>query len=46
MCDTGSALAIMGNHEFNAICFHTKNPENGGFFRTHGLKEIEQHIDS
>jgi hypothetical protein len=46
MCDAGSALAIMGNHEFNAICFHTKHTENGGFFRTHGLKEIEQHIDT
>ena len=46
MCDAGSALAIMGNHEFNAICFHTKHPQNGGFFRTHGLKEIEQHLDT
>lgn len=46
MCDAGNAFAIMGNHEFNAICFHTKHPENGGFFRTHGLKEIEQHLDT
>ncbi len=23
MCDVGHALAIMGNHEYNAICFHT-----------------------
>lgn len=46
MCDAGNAWAIMGNHEFNAICFHTKHPENGGFYRTHGLKEIEQHIDT
>lgn len=46
MCDSGNAFAIMGNHEFNAICFHTKHPENGGFFRTHGLKEIEQHLDT
>ena len=46
MCDAGNAFAIMGNHEFNAICFHTKHPENGGFFRTHGLNEIEQHLDT
>jgi hypothetical protein len=46
MCDLGSAIAIMGNHEFNAICFHTKNPKDGGFFRKHKIKEIEQHIET
>ena len=23
MIDADNALAIMGNHEFNAVCFHT-----------------------
>ncbi len=44
MCDAGNAFAIMGNHEFNAICFHTKDTKNGGFFRKHSIVEIEQHI--
>lgn len=42
MCDSGNALAIIGNHEFNAIGFHTINPE-GGFFRNHHFAEINQH---
>ena len=46
MCDAGTALAVMGNHEFNAICFHTPHIERGGFFRSHDLKEIEQHLET
>ena len=44
MCDAGNAQAVMGNHEFNAICFHTPDAKNRGFYRKHGLKEIEQHL--
>ena len=44
MCDAGNAYAIMGNHEFNAICFHTLDSENGGYYRKHGISEIIQHI--
>ena len=29
MVEQGHALAVMGNHEFNAICFHTRHPETG-----------------
>lgn len=43
MCDSGNATAVMGNHEFNAIAFHTKNTQNGGFYRKHNFKEIRQH---
>jgi hypothetical protein len=43
MCASGNALAIMGNHEFNAIGFHTVNPQ-GGFFRKHHFNEINQHF--
>lgn len=46
MCDAGEAIAVMGNHEYNAICFHTPHTEKGGFFRDHSLKEIEQHIET
>jgi hypothetical protein len=44
MIESGNALAVMGNHEFNAISFHTPHVEKGGFFRDHSLKEIRQHI--
>ncbi|HMN57526.1 MAG TPA: metallophosphoesterase [Ottowia sp.] len=30
MVDAGSALAIMGNHEFNAIAWHTPDPDAPG----------------
>jgi hypothetical protein len=48
MIDAGSALAIMGNHEFNAIAWHTPDPKNpGDFLRTHsgdeGRKNLHQH---
>lgn len=39
MVDAGSALAIMGNHEFNAIAWHTPNPDRSGdFLRPRGNK--------
>ncbi len=44
MIDAGNAEAIMGNHEFNAIAFHTPNLNDGGFFRKHKYKEIHQHL--
>ncbi|MDV7187426.1 metallophosphoesterase [Lutibacter sp. TH_r2] len=46
MCDEGSAEAIMGNHEFNAVCFHTPDKENGGFYRKHTFTEINQHFET
>ena len=46
MCDFGSAQAIMGNHEFNAIAFHTKNQQDGGYFRKHDYKENHQHYST
>jgi predicted MPP superfamily phosphohydrolase len=44
MIDSGNAIAVMGNHEFNAISFHTPHVEKGGFFRDHRYKEIRQHL--
>ena len=46
MCDAGNAQAIMGNHEFNAICFHTPKELSSGFFRHHSYKNINQHIET
>ncbi len=28
MIDSGTAMAVMGNHEFNAIAWHTEDPYN------------------
>jgi hypothetical protein len=42
MADKGSALALMGNHEFNAILYHL--PDNkGGYLREHSEKNTQQH---
>ena len=46
MCDNKTADAVMGNHEYNAILFHSKNKKTGGFYREHGYKEIHQHIET
>lgn len=48
MVDAGSARAIMGNHEFNAIAWHTPDPDMPGeFLRPHGgdkgRKNHDQH---
>lgn len=43
MVDEGAALAVMGNHEFNAIAYFTPDPETGGYFRPHTEKNIRQH---
>ena len=42
MVEHGQALAIMGNHEFNAICFHSET-EDGKPMRCHSDKNIKQH---
>jgi hypothetical protein len=42
MCDRGDALCLMGNHELNAIYFHTKDP-NGNWLRVRGSKNIAMH---
>ncbi len=42
MVDNGSALAVMGNHELNAVAFHTLGPD-GVYLRRHNDKNIKQH---
>lgn len=44
MVDAGDALAVMGNHEYNAIAFHTAVPgKTGEWFREHSTKNLKQH---
>ncbi|MEI8082581.1 MAG: metallophosphoesterase, partial [Actinomycetes bacterium] len=47
MVDAGSALIVMGNHEFNAVCYATPDPRNpSDFLRTHiDEKNTEHHIE-
>lgn len=44
MVDNGTAQIVMGNHEFNAIAYHTEHPENRGeYLRSHSAKNQKQH---
>ena len=44
MHEAGSALAVMGNHEFNALAYHTPAPDNSGrYLREHSPKNTKQH---
>jgi hypothetical protein len=45
MIDGAQALAVMGNHEYNAIAFHLENP-TGGHLRPHTIKNIHQHYQT
>ena len=45
MQEEGSAIALMGNHEYNAICFHTKGSK-GEYLRSHTLQNINQHCST
>jgi len=44
MVEAGSAQIVMGNHEFNALAYHTEWPRGGGkFLRPHSEKNADQH---
>jgi hypothetical protein len=44
MVDTGAARIVMGNHEFNAIAWHTKHPSvPGAYLRTRDGERGERH---
>ncbi|MDA1229594.1 MAG: metallophosphoesterase [Planctomycetota bacterium] len=44
MCEANAASAVMGNHELNALAFHTPDPASqGNFLRKQHPKNIEQH---
>lgn len=42
MVDTGNAIALMGNHEYNAICYNTQNSK-GDYHRPHNNVHTHQH---
>jgi len=41
MCESQRALAVMGNHEYNAICLYEQH-ENGEYYRPRTFKNIRQ----
>jgi len=43
MVDAGEALAVMGNHEFNALSYHTQHPQTRTWLRDHSEKNYGQH---
>jgi hypothetical protein len=43
LMDAGRAQAIMGNHELNALHFHTVDPETGAPLRLHDNDNLVQH---
>ncbi len=45
MVDSENAIALMGNHEYNALCFHFQETE-GGHLRKHSIKNIIQHYET
>lgn len=45
MVDSDNAIALMGNHEYNAICFNFLKAE-GGYLRKHLIKNIIQHYET
>ncbi len=45
MVDHGKAIALMGNHEYNALCFNREAP-GGGHLRPHSIKNIIQHYNT
>jgi hypothetical protein len=45
MVENEQAIALMGNHEYNALCFHFPEME-GGHLRKHEIKNIIQHFET
>jgi len=43
MIESGAALSVMGNHEFNAIAFYTPGNMPGEYLRPRSEKNISQH---
>jgi hypothetical protein len=44
MVEQGQALAVMGNHELNALAYHTEDPElPGQHLRVRNVMHIQQH---
>ncbi|MEI6090817.1 MAG: metallophosphoesterase [bacterium] len=41
MVDSGNAIALLGNHEYNALCYYYQNPD-GSYLREHNKKNAGQ----
>lgn len=47
MVDNGIAFAVLGNHEYNALCFHTKKAgKANSWLREHSKKNVKQHEET
>lgn len=47
MIDGGAALAVMGNHELNALAYHTPDQSHPGeHLRPHHAKNVQQHAET
>lgn len=47
MVEAGAALAVMGNHELNALAFHTVHPQaSGTYLRPRNNANIRQHAQT
>jgi hypothetical protein len=47
MVDNDAALAVLGNHEYNALCFHTKKVgQSNSWLRPRTKKNINQHLET
>ena len=47
MIDSGAALSVMGNHELNALAYHTPDSTKPGeFLRPHHAKNVHQHAET
>ncbi len=43
MIESGGAQSVMGNHEYNAIAFATRDARKGGYLRAHSDRNLKQH---
>jgi hypothetical protein len=46
MVESGNAIALMGNHEYNAVCVNTMHPEKGSPLRQLTPKNLKQHEET
>lgn len=45
MVENDNAIALLGNHEYNALAFHAKN-KTGGHLRKHSITNVIQHFET
>ena len=47
MVDSGSARTVMGNHEYNAICFNRQRPDDSHrWLRSRTDRHVHQHLET